>query len=327
MGIRCVAPAFAGFLRLAALAAVPAVTTCGGTECTLDPFAPNCTSFVERTPPPRAMVFQSTRHAAFELYTANADGSDVVRLTTTGRNGQPRWSPDGARIVFTSWRSGRAEIWVMNADGSAQQRLISLDHPSYMPDWSPDGARIAFSADRGNGNFDIYAVNADGSGLQRLTTAASFWGPRWSPDGGRLAVRWFESSADCPCVSLLPQCPCGGSIATMNADGSGLRVLPRVGECDAWPEWSPDATHILFSSYRSAGRGVPARGQLMVMLATGAHPQALTTGIMDEFSPSWSRSTGRIYFIRGGDIYSRQAGGETVRISGANTLDMAVHVR
>jgi Tol biopolymer transport system component len=41
----------------------------------------------------------------FEIYTANADGSGVRRLTTAqGIDGTPAWSPDGRRIVFRSNR-------------------------------------------------------------------------------------------------------------------------------------------------------------------------------------------------------------------------------
>jgi Tol biopolymer transport system component len=319
----------AWFIRVPALAVLALPTACGGTDCGADLLAPACGAVVTGDAPPRALVFQSTRNAPQHIYTANADGSDVVRLTTAGRNGLPRWSPDGAQIVFTSWRSGSAEVWVMNADGSGQRRVVAHERPAYMPDWSPDGNRIAFSAERGDGDFDVYVVHADGSSLQRITTSASHWGPRWSPDGSRLAVRWMESSAGCGCIATLPQCPCNGRIATMNPDGTGLHVLPQVGACDAWPEWSPDGTRILFSSYRSPGRGVPARAQLMVMTATGAHARPLTAGTaMDEFSPSWSRSTGRIWFVRAFDIYTvRPDGHDTVRVSAAQAHDMAVHAR
>jgi Tol biopolymer transport system component len=316
--------------RSLAPALVLVIGTCGGGDCPFDPLDPGCLPAVQAEAPPRALVFASSgRNPGFDVYTANADGTEVVRLTTTGRNGQPRWSPDGTRIVFTSWRSGAAEIWVMNADGSGQRLVAGMERPAYMADWSPDGTRIAFSTERGDGNFDIYVVNADGGNLQRLTTSNSYWGPRWSPDGGQLAVRWFESSAECAaCIATLPQCPCNGRIALMNTDGTGLQVLPRIGECDAWPEWSPDGRHILFSSYRSAGRGVPARGEIMLMRADGSHHRSLTRGLLDEFSPAWSRSTGRIYFVRAWDIYSmRPDDADARRITAGQVTDMAVHVR
>jgi TolB protein len=305
------------------------IAACSASDCPFDPLDPGCAQFVDGAAPPSALVFQSNRHATYEVYTANIDGSNVARLTTTGRNGQPRWSPDGTRIAFTSWRSGRAEVWTMNADGTDQQRVVALEHGAYMPDWSPDGARLAFSAERGDGNFDVYVVNADGTNLQRITSTESWYGPRWSPDGSRLAVRRFESTVDCPCIGTLPQCPCNGRLALLNPDGAGVQLLPRTGECDAWPEWSPDGRHIVFSSYRSRGAGFAARGELMVMSASGTGARPLTAPVLaDDFSPSWSRATGRIYFVRTWDIHSvRPDGTDMQRLTAAEVSDMAVHVR
>jgi TolB protein len=305
------------------------VGACSGGDCPFDALDPGCSPAVDGELPPRALVFTSTRNGPFEVYTAHGDGTDVVRLTTSGRNGQPRWSPDGELIVFTSWRSGQAEIWMMNADGSGQRRVVAPGAAAYMPDWSPDGGRVVFSAERGDGNFDLHVVNADGTNLQRITSTASWFGPRWSPDGSRIAVRWFESSADCPCIATLPQCPCNSRIAVLKPDGTDVQLLPRVGECDAWPEWSPDGRHILFSSFRSRGPGFAARGELMVMRADGTSARPLMAPMqMDDFSPAWSRSTGRIFFVRTMDIHTVLADGRDVRrISSVQAADINVHVR
>lgn len=86
-----------------------------------------------------------------EIYTMNADGSDVRRLTyTSAWEENPAFSPDGSRIAFTSGREGDYEIYVMNADGSGQVN-ISNHHPSSSHDvaadldpvFSPDGTKIA----------------------------------------------------------------------------------------------------------------------------------------------------------------------------------------
>jgi len=56
------------------------------------------------------LVFSSDRDGNFEIYSANADGSDVRRLTTSaGDDGEPSWSTTG-RIAFSSVRDGNLEI-------------------------------------------------------------------------------------------------------------------------------------------------------------------------------------------------------------------------
>jgi Tol biopolymer transport system component len=301
----------------------------GGSDCpSADPMAPGCAA-PDVAAPPLSVVFQSNRAGPVEVFTMNADGSGVTRLTNNpGVDGGARWSPDGSRIAFSSLRQGSREIWVMNADGTDQRKLTSLGVATNMPDWSPAGDRIAFHASRGDGNWDIYVMNADGSGIQRITSANSHVRPRWSPDGMSILVQWFEDTAPCACVGSLPVCPCDGRLAVMNPDGSNLKLLPRIGLDDGWGEWSPDGRRIVFASYRSSGPGIPARQQIMVMNASGSSARTLTTGMMDEWSPAWSSATGRIYYVSAFTIFSMRAdGNDARRLTAGMVNDVVVHSR
>jgi len=54
------------------------------------------------------VVFPSNREGNAEIYSMNADGSSLSRLTSNRFNDDhPRWSPDGARILFQSDRGNR----------------------------------------------------------------------------------------------------------------------------------------------------------------------------------------------------------------------------
>jgi Tol biopolymer transport system component len=168
------------------------------------------------------IVFTSTRDGDMEIYSMNADGSDVRRLTNLpGPDGGPFFSADGSRIVFRGkhpspgqelddyfgllkqnlWRPTSLDVFVMNRDGSGLTQVTSgLGGANWAPFFAPDGKRIIFASNHKNPrgpNFDLYLINIDGTGLEQVTFDESFDGfPMFSPDGTKLVFASNRNSAN-----------------------------------------------------------------------------------------------------------------------------------
>lgn len=198
------------------------------------------------------------------IYVMNADGSNIVQLTTSGS--APAWSPDGTRIAYNTPDG----LMVMNADGTNQTKISNL---SGGPVWSPDGSKIAFDDAL---NQEIVVINADGTNPRSMTNnspALDFY-PVWSPDGSKIA---FTSD--------------GGSqkiLHVVNSDGSGLTPLVVSDQTLSTPSWSPDGTQIAYSNY----------DYVYLINPHGGTPVQLASCGGSLGSPKWTRDGAKVVFVR-----------------------------
>jgi Tol biopolymer transport system component/predicted Ser/Thr protein kinase len=90
------------------------------------------------------IAFVSDRSGSAELWVANADGSNGLKLTSYDGPiiTAPTWSPDGREIAFQVIQGSHFEVDVVAADGAAPRRLTMGDGGGFMPFWSRDGEWI-----------------------------------------------------------------------------------------------------------------------------------------------------------------------------------------
>jgi Tol biopolymer transport system component len=212
-------------------------------------------------------------HPSFDVFAANEDGSDLVRLTETdGYDAEATLSRDGEWIVFTSVREGDLDIYTMRADGTEVTRLTDEVGYDGGPFFSYDGSKIVYRAHHpgtdeaiadyqrllGQGlirptTLDIRIMDADGSNKRKLTdNGAANFGPYFFPNGERVI---FSSNMDDPEGREF-------DLYAIDVDGSNLERITYTGDFDGFPMFDSDGSQLVFASNR--GNELPRETNLFI---------------------------------------------------------------
>ena len=143
-------------------------------------------------------------HEGYQVYIANADGSNKRRIDTGNPfNFAPQWSADGQWLMFVSGVRGHSNPYVVRRDGTSLRKLADLggyqgwilfldvddfhEGSSDVPVWSADGKSVFYTAKVGQ-NIELFQVTLDGR-PEQLTQSAEgtlHYHPQPEPDGKRL---------------------------------------------------------------------------------------------------------------------------------------------
>lgn len=180
-----------------------------------------------------------------DIYTMNADGSGLTRLTNTDAfYTRPDWSPDGSQIALASDKEeqGNSDLYMLNIKTKELTRLTDDPAGDSEPSWSPDGSMIAFTSDR-DGAPNVYTMVVETGETTQLTHDSAMTAqPDWSPDGEKiLFVSNREGNAE---------------IYIMDADGANPVRLTNTPGKDIHPEWSPDGKYFAYAYEQAEARSI-----------------------------------------------------------------------
>ena len=138
------------------------------------------------SPDGRRIAFMSGRAGHPEIYTMDADGTNVELLTppefdARSHRASPDWSPDGRYVAFHSMIGQSFQIVTISLRDRALKQLTS-EGRNEDPSWAPDGRHITFTSNR-TGVKQLWVIDVETGRSRQLTRGSSdarnaAWSPR-----------------------------------------------------------------------------------------------------------------------------------------------------
>src|SRR6201996_9222042 len=256
-------------------------------------------SSVTWSPDSREVIYSM----AGSLWRQRIDSTTAQQITDgNGYDYQPDWSPDGKSVVYVSYQHDAMELWMLDLRTGRSRPMTKDGAVNVEPRWSPDGKKIVFVSTAYHGRFHIFVVKvgegaAEGQPrIERLTEETKSTLPRYyyAEYDTEIHPTWSRDGAEILFVSNRGHIYGTGGFWRMRAEpGAEAREIHY--EETTWkarPDFSPDGTKILYSSY--LGR---QWHQLWVMPADGGDAFPISYGDWDETYARWSPDGKRIAFI------------------------------
>lgn len=131
------------------------------------------------------VFFASRRTGRRQIWSANADGTDVRPVTSgSSDDRRPSVSGDCRHVAYMSERDGRRSIAVVSAEGGTSRTVTDAELVDRVS-WAPDNHRLVYSA-AGPTQSNLWLVDIDG-GVPTRVPAESPRVPAWSPVAEQIA--------------------------------------------------------------------------------------------------------------------------------------------
>jgi hypothetical protein len=189
-----------------------------------------------RISPDGSRIAVTVEEERADIHVVDRQRGTIRKLTRTGSNTVPAWTPDSKRVTFSARRVGSNsyDLFWMPIDESADaEPLLTRDGVQLPSGWSPSGRGVLLYEELSNATArDIWAWSAaDKSVTPVVATPASERGAVFSPDGHWIAYVSNESGSDEIYVQKYP-------------GPGGREVVSQNGGTE--PVWSSDGQELFY---------------------------------------------------------------------------------
>lgn len=222
------------------------------------------THLVDSVCPPKPDMSQGyvwALYNSYDIFSANPDGSNLVRLTETdGYDAEAVYSSAGDKVIFTSTRTGDLELFIMNPDGSDVTQITDMPGYDGGAFFSLDGEWIVWRASRPEGDaladyqrllsqglirpskLEIYIMNLiDMKPIQLTSNDKANFGPYFHPDGKRIIF----------CSNMADPKGRNFDLFLVDIETKEIEQVTHNGTFDGFPMFSHDGKKLVFASNRN----------------------------------------------------------------------------
>ncbi len=133
------------------------------------------------------LAFVSNRTGRPQIYTMNADGSNVQRMTFAGPyNTGPDWGSNN-KIVYSGLRGGAVDILTVDMAKQMQRLTPGRGKRSLEPSWTSCGRRVVYVSNEDGRGARLWVASHDGAARQALALPPGrYYTPVWRKKPGGL---------------------------------------------------------------------------------------------------------------------------------------------
>ncbi len=223
---------------------------------------------------------KAANRTSSNIWMVSTSGGHPQQLTRSGRDSQPRWSPDSKRIAFLSSRDSSPQVYLISLEGGEASRLTSVSTGADNVQWSPDGKTLAFTSEvYPDCRDDACNVQRDAEREKSKVKARIY---------DHLLYRHWTTWSEGKRSHLFVVAADGGTPRDLTP-GADYDVPPvqRGGVEDI--AFSPDSKEICFTAVPDKMEAISTNGELFIVPASGGtEPKRITANPGFDGGPVYS---------------------------------------
>lgn len=137
------------------------------------------------SPDGRTIAVAAAKRDVANIYLTKLNGKVIKKITSSGMNTDPDFSPTGNSIIFVSNADGDDELYIYDIKSKKVKQITDNTAQDFSPAFSPDGKEVVFVSNMDDPyKWEIYKVNIENKKTKRLTKN-NYWDgfPKFSSDG------------------------------------------------------------------------------------------------------------------------------------------------